>query len=65
MLLKRGIKICSAKNDLTVCINGLCGSWLVLDFQLSFLQAGKSKNPIVQYNLQEVIYFCSMFYTER
>ena len=42
MLLKRGIEISSVKRGYTSCKNGLYGKKLLLEFKLSYLQAGKS-----------------------
>ena len=54
------------------CINGLCASYLLLEFQLSYLQAGKSINlmQVVQKNSQVVIIFYreifySLYFAEK
>ena len=49
MILKCGIEISSAKHDLTGCINGewLCGTWLMVKFQSSYLQAGTVNHKIL------------------
>ena len=40
MLFERGIKM-AAQHDLTGCINGLYGKWLMITLQFSCLHAGK------------------------